>query len=439
MYPVLYRIPTGAPWFLPAGILLALLLAFGAWLATREPDKPRSLKRLLIMLAVTGVAAFFGLRFAAAKTPDVPIYGFGVMLFIAFVSCTWLASWRAEKEGIAREHIQDLAIWLFVGGLVGARAVFLLLEVHVQSVGEFLWQLPRIWDGGVVFYGAALGGLVGYGLAWYFIVRKHNLSTLKLVDIIAPSAALGLALGRVGCLLNGCCYGQVVCPDCRGLTFPLSAPAHPALVYHGWQSAAGFVMADDPIDSRMVGAVVPDSPAEAAGLRPGDVIVAVNGEKVGSYGELNALLAGYGSTRRDVTDLRLTVRHANGEEEELPAFAPRTLPLYPTQLYETISMVLIFLVLTFYFPFRRHDGEVMALLMICYGVHRYVNELLRGDQRPVGFEAWTSVLLVVGGLALGLWLLRKPAQYRPGEAATPRPAATGPQPAPQAVTARAGK
>src|SRR5437762_2998928 len=108
-------------------------------------------------------------------TPDgIPIYGFGMMLFLAFVVCTWLAGRRAQKEGIAKEHIQDLAIWIFVGGIVGARIVY-MIQYDVP-----LWQFHRIWEGGLVFYGSAIGGLIGYTLAYFFIIRKYGLSTWKM-------------------------------------------------------------------------------------------------------------------------------------------------------------------------------------------------------------------------------------------------------------------
>ena len=90
-------------------------------------------------------------------------------------------------------------------------------------------------------------------------------------------------------------------------------------------------------------------------------------------------------------------------------------------------MFLLFWVLMFYYPFRRHDGQVMAVLMIGYAAHRYVNELLRADERPEGFESWTSVVLFVAGITLWLWLARRPAQYRyqPAvKAAFPAPAAS---------------
>lgn len=61
--------------------------------------------------------------------PDsLPIYGYGMMLFVAFMACTWFAGRRAQSVGIRKEAIQDLAVWLFVGGLLGSRIVYLLYE-----------------------------------------------------------------------------------------------------------------------------------------------------------------------------------------------------------------------------------------------------------------------------------------------------------------------
>src|SRR5262249_47407274 len=108
----------------------------------------------------------------------IPIYGFGMMLFVAFVVCTWLAGRRADKEGIAKEHLQDLAIWLFAGGIIGARLTFLIAE------GLPLWEFFRIWDGGLILYGSFAGGTLGYFGAYYFVLRKHGVSTWKLIDVI---------------------------------------------------------------------------------------------------------------------------------------------------------------------------------------------------------------------------------------------------------------
>jgi prolipoprotein diacylglyceryltransferase len=355
--------------------------------------------------------------------PDgIPIYGFGMMLFLAFIICTWLAGRRARREGIAKEHVQDLAIWLFVGGLLGARITYLMQEVPRPTFTELITRLPKIWDGGIILYGSVIGALVGYLGAYFFIFRKYRISTLKLADIIAPSVAVGLCLGRIGCFLNGCCYGQVACADCAvyPVHFPLSAPAREALVDAGAQTAAGFtVAAEQPadLDGVKVGKVEHDSAAYAAGLREGDVIVGVtidgDEHKVSGTADLHRFLGSLQYWKRGAKGISLDVRHASGPAQATGPFTPRTVGLHPTQLYEAVSMFLLFLVLTAYYPLHTRDGQVMAVLMVCYGIHRFFNEMLRDDPRPVGFERYSSVVLVAAGLALLAWTWLRPAQYRP--------------------------
>src|SRR5207244_6621943 len=100
-----------------------------------------------------------------------------------------------------------------------------------------------LWQGGLVFYGSLIGGTIGLLLAYIFVFRKYNLSWFKIADIIAPSLAIGLAIGRIGCLLNGCCYGEVACPGCAAVSFPLSAPSYAQLLGRGLQTTAGFTIA----------------------------------------------------------------------------------------------------------------------------------------------------------------------------------------------------
>jgi prolipoprotein diacylglyceryltransferase len=345
--------------------------------------------------------------------PDgIPIYGYGMMLFVAFVACTLLASWRAQKEGIAKEHLQDLAIWIFVFGILGARITFM---VQYRDQFDSVWQFFRIWDGGLVFYGSAVGGLVGYALAYFFILRKYHISTWKMADIIAPCAALGLCLGRFGCFLNGCCYGNVACADCPKVHFPLSSPARYDLVRKGYQTAAGFTTVGRGVPVE-VDRVEPGSPAYASGLRDGDVILKADGRDMSDTRAVPDPLTAYllENWPKGKTDLGLTVKHRGGSVEELPAFEPETLGLHPTQLYESISMALLFLVLMAYYPFKRHDGEVMMLFMLGYAVHRFLNEILRKDTDPVAFGMTLSqngsILVFVGALVMAWWLWRKPVQ-----------------------------
>jgi phosphatidylglycerol:prolipoprotein diacylglycerol transferase len=103
---------------------------------------------------------------------------------------------------------------------------------------------------------------------------------------------------------------------------------------------------------------------------------------------------------------------------------PWTLGLHPTQVYESISMLLLFLLLCAFYPFRRRDGAVLALLMLGYGLHRFFNERLRADERPGGFETYTSVVLIVAGLVFLIWLWRKPPQYHADETVTAKAASS---------------
>ena len=352
--------------------------------------------------------------------PDgIPIYGFGMMLFLAFIVCTWLAGRRAERAGIpnGKEVVQDFAIWVFLGGLLGARILYLVAEEPPMTFVEYVEKLPKIWDGGIVLYGSILGGIAAYAIAYYVsfpfwtAFRKRGISTLKLADVIAPSIAVGLALGRVGCFLNGCCYGQVACPGAPvyPVHFPLSAPARYALVEAGDQTAAGFTL-DERYNGpgAKVGRVDPDSAAAAAGLETGQIIIKADGRDITGPGGLVKYLGSFQEMPRGEKTLTLEV-----EGRQPLTCTPLTIGLHPTQLYETTSMLLLLLLLLAYEPFKTRDGQVMVLLMLAYAVHRYLNELLRNDPRPVGFERYASVVLFAAGLILLLGLYLKPAQYRP--------------------------
>jgi phosphatidylglycerol---prolipoprotein diacylglyceryl transferase len=335
---------------------------------------------------------------------DLPIFGYGMMLFLAYFFCVWLASWLARKEGIPTGNIYDMAILIFVGGILGGRITF-MIQYHVP-----LAEIYKIWEGGLVFYGSAIGGVVGYFVAYFLLLRKHGVSTWKMADIIAPCAAVGLCLGRIGCLLNGCCYGNVACPDCPAVSFQLPSPPRFELVRLGYQTAAGFTMTDA-IDR--VGKVEPGSAAASAGLRDGDEILEVNDTKADPYSYI-------GSPRiwpQGINVLTLKVRHRDGNEQEIGPFRPWTIGLHPTQIYESISMALLFLLLLAFFPFRRRPGEVMVLFMLCYAVHRFLNEILRNDTDPVAFGMTLSqnisIVVFVGGLLLWAWIWLKKPQANP--------------------------
>jgi prolipoprotein diacylglyceryltransferase len=158
--------------------------------------------------------------------------------------------------------------------------------------------------------------------------------------------------------------------------------------------------------------VEPDSPAFRSGVKPGDVIVAVDGRPVDDYYDLVRALTD--EWPRGKQRVSFTVRRDSAEEVIGP-YVPRTIGLNPTQIYESISMLLLFTVLVFLYPVRRFDGQVLAVLMLGYAVHRYCNELLRHDT-PTYFLGLTvsqeiSILIFAGGVII--WLLRRHSPLAP--------------------------
>src|SRR4051812_1839065 len=84
----------------------------------------------------------------------IPIYGFGLMLFLAFIAGNYVAGKKAERIGVPPQKLQDLLIWIFVFGLVGGRLLYCWVN------GLPLAQFFQIWNGGIVFYGGAIGGAI---------------------------------------------------------------------------------------------------------------------------------------------------------------------------------------------------------------------------------------------------------------------------------------
>ena len=144
----------------------------------------------------------------------VPIFGYGLFLFFAFLFSMNLAAWRARREHLDRDLILDMALWMFVGGLVGAR-LFYVVQKWGTEVHDIV-EAFQIWKGGIVFYGSIMGG--AFAFFTYRALRPFPLRPY--LDCVAPAIAIGIALGRVGCFLNGCCYGDRCDLPGLGVSFP---------------------------------------------------------------------------------------------------------------------------------------------------------------------------------------------------------------------------
>jgi len=129
---------------------------------------------------------------------------YGILTALAFLAGLWTASRRGLRSGIAPERIVDLGPWLIVGTIIGARALYVVSYWREEFAGHAFADVFKVWRGGLVFY----GGFIGASLTFLLYARLRKLPLWRTADVLAPSIALGAAIGRVGCLMNGCCYGR---------------------------------------------------------------------------------------------------------------------------------------------------------------------------------------------------------------------------------------
>ncbi len=169
----------------------------------------------------------------AFEFSGLTIHSYGVMVALGFLAGIWTASRRCLRENISPERILDLGPWLIVGAILGARTLYVTTFWREQFAGRGILPMLAVWRGGLVFY----GGLIGACLACLLYAHLRKLPLWKLADILAPSIPLGQAFGRIGCFLNGCCYGRA-CSMPWAVRFPAnnlngapSTPVHPTEIY----------------------------------------------------------------------------------------------------------------------------------------------------------------------------------------------------------------
>ena len=271
------------------------------------------------------------------------IFGFGLMLCLAFLFSIGLAHWRAKRARLDAEWIYDLAFGVMLGGIVGARAFYVWQYWGTDRIRGW-GDVFRIWEGGLVFYGGMIGATIG-GL---IIALRRRMPILAMMDVVAPSVALGLALGRIGCFLNGCCYGDP-CDLPIAVQFPPGSPPW-------WHQAID-------VERRPTDRLIPGV----------------------SWDLLDQVRQGI--------------------------VAPGTAwsaPVHATQLYSAVDGIVIMLLLLAYSRVRRRPGQVMALLLLAYPITRTLIEYLRGDEAAF-FAGLTisqnvSAVIFVIGLVMWCWL-----------------------------------
>jgi phosphatidylglycerol:prolipoprotein diacylglycerol transferase len=165
------------------------------------------------------------------KIGPLRIAAYGTMLAVAFGVGIWLARREARRLKMDPERVTDLGLVVLVCSVVLARLVYVALHWHYFAGHP--GEIVQVWTGGLSFHGGLLGGVLGVGV----YARLSKLGFWRLGEVCTPSIPLGYAITRMGCFLNGCCYGAPtslpwalrfhLAPDRPELT----VPSHPAQLY----------------------------------------------------------------------------------------------------------------------------------------------------------------------------------------------------------------
>ena len=232
MLTTLFHVPMRIPWgdgSLPLfgfGILLALV-AFGGAAAVVVTAMRHGWRMAASILGGPLLLAAALVVFVLPALDDgqgVPIRGYGLMLLVAAAAGIRLSIVRGRKMGFDADTILALGTEMFVAGIVGAR-LFYVIQYHDRffppgrSLMASLLDAVNIPAGGLVVFGSLPTAAVA---AWWF-ARRRGLPLLRLADCIAPGMLVGLALGRLGCFLNGCCFGGP-CDLPWAVRFPPESP-----------------------------------------------------------------------------------------------------------------------------------------------------------------------------------------------------------------------
>ena len=175
---------------------------------------------------------------------NFPINTYGVFLAIAFLCAILVTARLAERDGLPKEKIWDLSLWMLLAALIGSKFLMLFTEPEYRANPWQLLSLDFLRSGGV-FY----GGLLGAVLAGYLLMRHYKLPWWQTADACAPGIAIGNFFGRQGCFAAGCCWGKPTELP-WGVKFtelgheitgvPIDAHLHPTQLYESFAMLAVF-------------------------------------------------------------------------------------------------------------------------------------------------------------------------------------------------------
>jgi phosphatidylglycerol:prolipoprotein diacylglycerol transferase len=301
---------------------------------------------------------------------DLPIYSYGLMMVIGFVCAIQLAQYLSKRYGIDPEIFVNAGLIALVTGVVGARLSHVIENFHQytdpsRSIWANFFDAINIRSGGLTYYG-------GFLLAFPALVlyAMHKKVPLRLaMDIAAPCIVIGLGFGRIGCFLNGCCYGA----QCDA----------------GWTGAITYPYMSTPYEDQIINRTI-KPPEELL------VPTAAGQERLLTKLELD----------------RGTYRDAYGSMVAIPAGArqvaasTRSTALLPAQLYSAFTAFFIAAVVLAYFTLPHALGRGFAMMLILEGSTRFILEILRVEPPVIGVFSLSMILgILLAALGVVLWFV----------------------------------
>ena len=407
----------GLGWAL--GILVAALMLRLGWAKFRRnqwsPDDERGPPSLADVLAAEGV--LWGLaavlvvfvlpnievKNVAGERIGMAIRGYGVMLVIAVSSATALAAYRVKRAGMNPEWVYSLAPPLLIGGIVGARLFFIIQyrdRFIGDTIGETVGNMLAFTEGGLVVYGSLIVGF----LVFLIYSHRNKIPVLRFADAIIPCVFLGIFFGRIGCLMNGCCYGGRCDDGLWAIEFP---PA--TMVYHDQlQSGELLGMRVDPKSGKILD-VAGDSLAMQGGVPVNGIVEAA------APMELTPDTSPMDLPAEDVKSgwlVKVSGKIYPFSAEELPSFA---LPVRAAQPISSACGLALCGLLCLASRYIRREGALTAIGFGAYAVVRFGLEIVRVDEggqfnTALTISQWVSVAVLCTATLAVIWIYSRSAE-----------------------------
>ncbi len=297
----------------------------------------------------------------------LPIHWYGLMIAVGFVLGYGIMLWRAKQIKFPAERVADIVFTAVLAGIVGARLLYVINYWNRDFAGKPFTTIFAIHRGGLVFYGGFIGGAV----ALIILARVKKLNLAVITDLCALGVPLAHTFGRIGCFLNGCCYGCVT-TSAIGFRYPIKGVTE---------------------DGRI--------------LPYADIL-----HHQIANGQLTAETVKYLEHTGEIPAGALTQMDTEGFYRFLQLVEPHyCLPVVPIQLFNSLRNILTFIVLLLICRRVKVPGQLAAIFLMLYGVGRFITEFWRGDYPELYLKLtsaqWICIVVIPFGAWLYYWLGRR--------------------------------